>query len=192
MARLPQPAYETLAPDVRALYDALAAKRGRIDGMYRTLLNHPALLEKVAALGTYLRFGGSVLPPAVRELAILFCSREMDADYEWVKHVPPARQAGLPEDVIEALRQGHTPPGLDPAQQAVLKAAGHVLARRSIPAPVQEVLEAAYGIPGVVELVVLCGFYAMIAGVILAFDVPLPEGATPPFPEEHRDKGDAP
>jgi len=32
-----------------------------------------------------------------------------------------------------------------------------------------------------VELVVLCGFYAMIAGVIFAFDVPLPEGEAPPF-----------
>lgn len=36
-------------------------------------------------------------------------------------------------------------------------------------------------LPGVVELVVLCGFYEMIAGVIFAFDVPLPEGAADPF-----------
>ena len=35
--------------------------------------------------------------------------------------------------------------------------------------------------PGVVELVVLCGFYEMIAGVIFAFDVPLPEGAPDPL-----------
>ena len=37
------------------------------------------------------------------------------------------------------------------------------------------------GIKGVIELVVLVGFYSMIAGVIFSFDVPLPEGATDPF-----------
>ncbi|MFP5260253.1 MAG: carboxymuconolactone decarboxylase family protein [Acidobacteriota bacterium] len=181
MAQLPHPAYEDLSPPARALFDALIAKRGRLDGMYRTLFNHPALLEKVAALGAYLRFGGSALPPVARELAILACARDMGAAYEWVKHLGPARQAGLPEEIIEALRAGREPPGLDATQIAVLKGARCALARRSIPAPVQTALEAAYGIPGVVELVVLCGFYAMIAGVIFAFDVPLPEGEEPPF-----------
>jgi 4-carboxymuconolactone decarboxylase len=33
----------------------------------------------------------------------------------------------------------------------------------------------------VVELVVLCGFFEMIAGVIFALDVPLPEAAADPF-----------
>jgi len=33
----------------------------------------------------------------------------------------------------------------------------------------------------VLELTMLTGFYAAIAGFIAAFDVPLPEGAEPPF-----------
>ena len=123
-------------------------------------------------------------PAKVRELAILACARDMGAAYEWVKHLGPARQAGLPEQVIEDLRAGREPAGLDAAQRAVLEGARYALARRSIPAPVQAELEAAYGIPGVVELVVLCGFYAMIAGVIFAFDVPLPEGEEPPFGQD--------
>ena len=56
-----------------------------------------------------------------------------------------------------------------------------MLKRRSIPQAVQDELAAALGVQGVVELVVLCGFYEMIAGVIFAFDVPLPEGAADPF-----------
>ena len=42
------------------------------------------------------------------------------------------------------------------------------------------------GIKGVIELVVLVGFYRMIAGVIFSFDVPLPEDATDPFEEQAR------
>jgi 4-carboxymuconolactone decarboxylase len=52
---------------------------------------------------------------------------------------------------------------------------------RSIPQPLQDKLIAALGIKGVLELVVLLGFYEMIAGVIFAFEVPLPEGAADPF-----------
>ncbi|MEF3698889.1 carboxymuconolactone decarboxylase family protein [Desulfolutivibrio sp.] len=181
MSRLPLPKYQDLSPEARTLYDQLAAKRGRIDGMYQTLLSHPALLEKVSALGSYLRFGETALPPEARELAILACARRMGAGYEWVKHSGPASQAGIPESVREALRTGREPEGLGPGLRAVLDAAGCALARRSIPAGIQDEVVRAYGVEGVVELVVLCGFYAMIAGVIFAFDVPLPEGARDPF-----------
>lgn len=185
MARLPIPPYDELPPETRALYDELAAKRGRIDGMYQTLLAHPALAEKVSALGGYLRFEGSALPPDARELAILTCARSLGAAYEWVKHIECARQAAIPDEVIEALRSGQAPKGLDEAHQAVLAASRCALARQSIPDDVQAVIEKAYGVKGVVELVVLCGFYAMIAGVIFAFDVPLPEGESPPFGPGH-------
>lgn len=181
MARLPLPEYDALPPLARELSDRLTARRGRIDGMYRTLLNHPPLLEKVSALGSFFRFEGGVLPPDARELAILFCARHLGASYEWVKHVPPARDAGIPDGVIEALRSGRHPEGLSPPHEAVLRAALPVLERMSIPEPVQDALTDAYGVEGVVELVVLCGFYVMISGVIFAFDVPLPEGEAEPF-----------
>ncbi len=181
MARLPLPQYEDLPPDARTLFDQLTAKRGRIDGMYQTLLNHPALLERVSALGGYLRFGETALPPEARELAILSCARRMGAGYEWVKHRDPARRAGIPEPVLEALRQGREPEGLGPGLRAVLDAADCALNRRSIPAGIQDEVVRAYGVEGVVELVVLCGFYAMIAGVVFAFDVPLPPGEHDPF-----------
>jgi 4-carboxymuconolactone decarboxylase len=180
MAKLPDPT-TSLNPQGQELYQKLVARRGRIDGMYRSLLNHPELTRYVSDLGTFLRFGSGSLPDALRELLILYVARQLGAAYEWVKHAPVARQAGLSEAIVEALRLQQAPPGLDELQQAALTAAACVLQRRSIPEPVQEKLAAALGLPGVVELVVLCGFYEMIAGVIFAFDVPLPEGAADPF-----------
>jgi len=185
MARLPDPVEAGLKGDAADLYAELKEKRGRIDGMYRAMLNHPALTRKVSALGSFFRFGGSVLPDAARELVILHVSARLGAGYEWVKHVGPARGAGLSDGLIEGLRLGdHTL--LDPGQRALLAVADHALALSSIPEALQESVIADFGpdlgIEAVVEAVVLVGFYRCIAGVIACFDVPLPEGAQPPFP----------
>jgi len=37
------------------------------------------------------------------------------------------------------------------------------------------------GMPGLIELVTLAGQYRLIAGMLFAFDSPLPEGTPPPF-----------
>jgi len=180
MARLPDPT-GSLSPKAQALYDELVGKRGRIDGMYRSLLNHPELARRVSDLGTFLRFGAGTLPAAVRELVILWLARRLGAAYEWVKHEPPARVAGLSDTAIAALKAGQEPPDLDATQQGALAVARCVVESRSIPQDLQERLIGLVGMEGVIELVVLVGFYRMIAGVIFAFDVPLPDGAAPPF-----------
>jgi 4-carboxymuconolactone decarboxylase len=180
MARLPDP-MTAPTPEAAELYRQLAAKRGRIDGMYRALLNHPELTRYVSDLGTYLRFGSGSLPGDLRELTILWMARQLKAPYEWVKHVPPAMAAGLSEELLEAVRNGREEEVLSDPQKDVIASAGCVLARRSLPQALQDRLIAALGLEGLIELVVLCGFYQMIAGVIFAFDVPLPEGAADPF-----------
>jgi 4-carboxymuconolactone decarboxylase len=180
MARLPDPT-GALTPEAQTLYDQMVGRRGRLDGMYRSLLNHPELTRCVSDLGTFLRFGDGALPGAVRELIILWLARRVGAAYEWVKHLPPARAAGLSNAVIEALRAGREPPGLDETQGAALQVAKCALELRAIPPDLQDTVTASLGLKGVIELVVLVGFYRMIAGVIFAFDVPLPGGAQAPF-----------
>jgi 4-carboxymuconolactone decarboxylase len=180
MARLPDPT-ASLSPAAQLVYDQLVGKRGRIDGMYRSLLNHPELARQVSDLGAFLRFGAGVLPAKVRELVILWLSRRLGAAYEWVKHEPPAKAAGLSDTVLAALRAGQEPPDLDETQRAALQLAQCALELRSIPPDLQATLTGLVGIEGVIELVILVGFYRMIAGVIFTFDVPLPSGAAEPF-----------
>ncbi|MFO1463524.1 MAG: carboxymuconolactone decarboxylase family protein [bacterium] len=179
MARLPDPIPQ-LDPEAKHLYEAMAAKRGRIDGMYGAMFNHPALVEHVANLGSYLRFGAT-LPGPVRELAILLCARRLAVPYEWVKHVPPAEAAGLSPEVIEAVRLEQDLRDFSPLFPKTAQAVACVLAEQSLPADLQAELEAALGLQGVLELVVLAGFYRMIAAFIRAFDVPLPPGSAAPF-----------
>jgi len=50
-----------------------------------------------------------------------------------------------------------------------------------IPGGLQQELEGMLGTKGVVELVVICGFYQIMGMVNTAFDVPLQEGKSSPF-----------
>ena len=56
-----------------------------------------------------------------------------------------------------------------------------MLALESIPRPLQDEVQRAYGTAGLVELAVLPGYYQLLARVLFAFDIPLPEDAIPPF-----------
>lgn len=180
MARIPDPS-DRLSPAGRELLAKLSARRGQIDDMYRTMLLNPELTEAVSTLGTYLRFGSGALPDRHRELVILRVARATGAAYEWVKHEPKAREAGIDDEVIDAMRRGGTPAGLEPDERALIEAADLVLERAALPERLQASLVSDLGEPALLELVILVGFYATIAGFIAAFEIPLPEGAAQPF-----------
>jgi 4-carboxymuconolactone decarboxylase len=179
MAQLPD-ILDRLTPEAQRIYDRIAAKRGPVRGPYAPLMHHPALAEAVAGLSDYLRFGGT-LPGDVRELAILVTARALGQAFEWVAHAPITRREGLPETVVEHVRVRGDLAALPPRYAPAARVIQHVLACESLPQALQDEVARQWGVMGVVELVVLAGFYQLIAGILFAFDEPLPEGASAPF-----------
>jgi 4-carboxymuconolactone decarboxylase len=179
MAKLADP-IDALPPEAKRVYEKIAAKRGAVRGPFASLLHHPELAERVGELGEYLRFGGT-LPGDVRELAVLVTARAIDQPYEWVAHAKIARREGLPDDVIERVRTRGDLSTLPPRLARAARVVHHVLACESIPRALHDEVEQELGLGGLMELVVLVGHYRLIAGVLFAFDTPLPDGATPPF-----------
>jgi 4-carboxymuconolactone decarboxylase len=180
MARLPDPT-PTLDEEGRAIYRKLAGPRGGLGGMYLALMNNPRLAEHVGALGGYLRFHG-LLSNDVRELAILATARGLGVAYEWQQHAPIALAAGVPQAVVSALQAGDfAAPSMSPLYLDICSAARHVAAQEALPDALQQRLQQALGLKGVVELVALCGFYRCIATIVTAFDVSLPNAGPPPF-----------
>lgn len=169
MSRLPDPTPHLEGKDL-LLYQELCAKRGQIDGMYRTLLNHPELTKHVSDLGTYLRFE-STLEGKFREFIILSLAHELKVDYEWMKHLQPAIQAGLSQEIIASLKSNSPLPEPYHTLSLGIK---YPLNLENIPDQLQDKIVQIISIKGLLELVILVGFYRMIAGVITAFDVPLP------------------
>lgn len=179
MARLPD-VIDSLSPEAQGIYDRIKAKRGAIRGPYAPLMHHPALAGLVGDLGEYLRFDAA-LPGDIRELAILITARAVAQPFEWVMHVPIARQAGLPEAVIERIHARGDLGSLPARYAGAARVVRHVLARESVPQGLQDKVQAELGVAGLVELVVLAGFYQLIAAILFSFDVPLPSGTPAPF-----------
>jgi 4-carboxymuconolactone decarboxylase len=179
MARLAD-VLQSLTPEARKVYEKIAARRGAVHGPYAPLMHHPVLAERVGDLGEFLRFHGA-LPGDVRELAILITARAVAQPFEWVMHAPIARRAGLPEEVIERVRARQDLAALPVRYADPGRLVQHVLAWESLPQELQDRVAAQVGLAGLLELVVLAGFYRMIAGVLFSFDVPLPDGTPAPF-----------
>ncbi len=164
-----------------AFYAELKAQRGRLDGLYGTLVLHRGLAELMLEVGRFYRTAATV-PDRYREAATLAVATETQCAYVWSKHEPTARSAGLPQPAIEALRQGHyDDAALSPHEQDVVALTLAALNLQSISADLQERIAETYGVEGVLELSVLAGIYRMIAGYLAAIDVPLPDDARDPW-----------
>ena len=183
MARLPDP-YPNLSDDARARFNDIEQKRGAIRGMYRTLFNHPDLAIRVSELGTFLRFGG-ILNSRDKEVAILTAARHLRAGFVWQQHLQPARVANTPQATIDAIKNSVAPPkdGTSDVDILAWQIASLTMDGVSIPTDLanEAKARAGVGIEGMIELVIIAGFYKMIAGVVTAFDVPLPDPSAPPF-----------
>ncbi|MCY9783622.1 carboxymuconolactone decarboxylase family protein [Nocardiopsis sp. EMB25] len=186
MARLPDPGPRA-TPEVRSEMERMAAVRSHADGrprlaeVYVTMFNNPDVARAVGDLGERLRFRG-VLPDDLRETAILRFAARRGLDYEWAHHVRPASQAGLAAAYIDALAQSGVPAGLTPVQRAVVHAVDHVADDAEIPDDVQSVLVEAAGEAGVVEVVAICGLYALMGYMCTAFGITTEPGLpTPPW-----------
>ena len=174
---------EKLSADDRAIYDKVKAHRAAVgapfSGPYLALMNHPMLAEKIEALGYFLKFEGA-LPREVYQFVVLMVARACGASFEWTDHVEHARAAGVPDDVIEAVRTLGDKPLPQPYATAapVIRA---TLAWQDVPDAAQSAAVATFGMKGFVELVVVAGFYQMFSAINQGFDVTPPAGSKPAF-----------
>ncbi|UTM56763.1 carboxymuconolactone decarboxylase family protein [Photobacterium sp. CCB-ST2H9] len=181
MAKLPLIERADLDAQGKAIYDTLIGPRDGLSGMYRTLMNHPALAQHLGVLGTYVRYQ-SELSGDIRELGILATARCLGAPFVWEKHIAPAERAGLPGHVIQQILEGDVATAeMKPVYLYVWQVAQDVVYQRSIAEKTQQALIEEIGVKGLLDLVIACGMYRMISAVVFSFDVPLPESGEPPF-----------
>ena len=188
--RFPLLAPDSLADAQRTVYDAVASPPrgdgpflvvdddGHLAGPFNALLYSPNIGLAVQALGTALRFGGT-LPGRTRELVICAVAAELNSDYEWYAHSRVALSVGVSSAELESVRSGRTPDAIGPGEQAALSLAIALLRDRVVGTEVHAAALEFHGHSGVVELAVLVGYYQTLAGLLTTADVFAPTDSIP-------------
>src|SRR6202021_3856984 len=108
MARLPYiTSKDQVAAKDHAVFDSIVASRGAVQGPFTMFLHSPEVAERVAHLGAYVRFEGT-LDMRVRVLAAMTAAREFEAEYVWGAQTGGARRQSVPEATITAIRDNRS------------------------------------------------------------------------------------
>ncbi|MBV9016845.1 MAG: carboxymuconolactone decarboxylase family protein [Alphaproteobacteria bacterium] len=183
MSRYRDLAVAEMDPAQRRVHDQIVAgKRGRFGGPFQILIRAPEICEHASQLGEHLRWGTS-LPDRLSELAIITTARFWRAQYEWYAHAPLAAQAGVPPAAIEMIRTGGTPVFAAKDEALVYRICDEIFRTQRLSDTSFAETVAALGEQGLVEIIAIIGYYTLIGNTLNVFQVPLPEGEAPPFPE---------
>ena len=182
---------DQMSPDQKSYFDALMAgpisgtgSAGVVQGAtslgapFNVLLRSPVMAERLRKLGEYLRFE-STIPKRLNEFAILVTARIWTAQYEWYAHHRLALKAGLDPAVAADLAQGKRPTNMQVDEEAVYNFCQELHTTHSVSdANYKAVLEL-FGEQGVVDLMVVSGYYVTVSMVLNVNRSPLPDGAVP-------------
>ncbi len=144
--------------------------------LFATLVRHPGLYRRWAPFGAKL-LAGAKLPARDREMVILRTAFRCHAAYEWGQHVAIGRAAGLTDDEMERIAVGPDA-GWAAEDAALLRAVDELIDNHCISDQTWATLAAIYSDEQLIELPMLSGHYALLAGALNSFGVQ-PEGPLP-------------
>lgn len=165
-----------MTDDQRTMYAA-----GPELNIFATLVRHPGLYRRWAPFGGKL-LQGAKLPGRDRELIILRTAFRCGSAYEWGQHVGIGRMAGLGDDEMQRIAEGPDAAGWSTEDAAKLRAVDELTDDHRISDGTWAVLAGVYDEKQLIEVPMLSGHYAMIAGALNSFGVP-PEGPLPTLGE---------
>jgi 4-carboxymuconolactone decarboxylase len=176
MARLPPITNrDQVSEKDRAIADAIAQSRGAIQGPFTMFLHCPELAGRLAHLGAFVRFEGS-LDMRVRVLAAMTAARELDAVYVWGAQTGGARRLGVPEATIAAIRENHSR-GVPPEDAEIVEFTRQLLRRHRVDEATVRSLQKRFGNDGFIQLTGAIGYYSMLAMTVNACELEAASGA---------------
>ena len=170
---------DEMSDDQRELVSQAGGRRPL--NIFATLVRAPGLYRRWSPFAGKLLRGGK-LSERDRELAILRTAYRCGASYEWGQHVSIARTAGISDDEI---RRVATEPGSawwSDHERAVLRAVDELHDEHCISDATWTTLASTYTEEQLIELPMLSGHYALLAGVLNSCGVQ-PDGDLPALGE---------
>lgn len=170
MPRLPVVTEPT--PAQRPVYDYLLKTRGPagVKGGFGVMLASPELAQRIAHLGSYIRFDSAV-PERMRSVAALAISAELENPWEYTVHARMCRERGVPEAVVQALLDRAPVSGADADDQLAIDIARAMARHHQLEQATFDAAHRRLGDAGVVDLLATVGYYAMFAVTHKALEV---------------------
>jgi 4-carboxymuconolactone decarboxylase len=170
MARLPPITTKDQVPAKdHATFDSIVASRGAVQGPFTMFLHAPEVAERVAHLGAYVRFEGS-LDMRVRVLAAMVAAREFEAVYVWGAQTGGARRQSVPEGTIAAIRENHIR-GVPPEDAQIIEFTRQLLRRHRVDEALFKAMQARFGNDQLVQLTTAIGYYTLLAMTVNACEL---------------------
>jgi 4-carboxymuconolactone decarboxylase len=116
-----------------------------------------------------------LLPPAVREVAILVTGSHFRSGYELYAHVLVAEQRGLSDEKLATIVAGQRPVDLTRQEAVAYDFAAALVNGGVLPELTYKAAVEQFGAHGAAELSYLIGVYCMVSVTLNTFDVPVPE-----------------
>ncbi len=176
MARLTRITGKNQVPaEHHKIVDDIVASRGPLHGPFTMFLHCPQLAGRLAHLGAFVRFEGS-LDMRVRVLAAMTVAREFDAVYVWGAQTNAARRQGVPEATITAIREKHSR-GIPQEDAQIVEFTRDLIRKHRVDAASVKALQARFGNEQFIELTGAIGYYSMLAMTANACELEAGQGA---------------
>ena len=162
-----------VAPEHHHVVDEVLKVFGGVRGPFSMLLHSPKLAERVIKLVTFFR-DDSVVTDKLRSVGILAAVREREAAYVWSAQVGAAKRNGLEESVIDLLRAKGDPATLTAEQREIVVYARQMMRTNKVDQAAFDALQKRFGTQWLIEMTAAINYFAMLCGIVNAFDVAAP------------------
>jgi 4-carboxymuconolactone decarboxylase len=179
--RLPEIPRDKMNAAQKQAYDEIASgPRGAVYGPFVPLLRSPELMRRLQKTGEYLRYQG-VLPQKLSELATLIVAREWTQQFEWHHHHALALERGLKPALVQAIAEGRRPSDMSEDEEIIYEICAELHHNKRVSDETYGRALTRFGEQSIIELIVLQGYYTLMAMVMNVARTALPEGTIPPL-----------
>lgn len=149
-----------------------------LGGPFSVWLRMPGIGPKIVDLFVTHRRQGK-LDKRLFELMTLVVIRYWSAQFAWWAHGRRARELGISQEIIEAIRNQRVPSIAREDEKLVFDVTTEIMTTRRLGDATYARAKKLLGEAALIELIFVIGFYNMVGITLATFEVPTPDGSKP-------------
>lgn len=161
MSRLQLKTEETASPEFQEYFRTVRERGMTVLNLYKMMAHAPEIGLAFLRLGSAILFRG-VIPPKLRELAIVRVGILNKANYEYTQHVRVALHVGVRQEQLDALPNWEDSDEFDEIERAVLRFTDEETLNVRVSDETFAAVRAFFDDEGIVELTTIISYYCMV------------------------------